>query len=194
MNLTRTHEERHPAVTTETISTPLPADPAAVNIRDLAKPGAHLLDAIEAMHWSIGDGLNEYELTRLLQKLPLPTEAGFSFLTFSDRFVTFTVPLQDPASWYPESAWIAPEKERIVQAIAKKYELSLFEPPDSVRVGSQNPHHHLELVNLRETMIVIHPQYLKIRLFSSAGRSSFRGVQRPVHFGPSLLRELSALY
>src|SRR3974377_2215684 len=78
----------------------------------------HLLDTILAIRAGVGDGLNDHELTQLLRDGTLLSEAGFSFLSFSEGIVTLTVPEQDLATWYPEHGWIAPEKEKLARALA----------------------------------------------------------------------------
>jgi len=160
-------------------------------------PGTHLLDAIRASRESFGDGLNDDEFTRLLLlRAPLPTEAGFAFLSYARGVVTLSVPEQNVASWYPQKGWIAPEKERIAQAIAKKYGLSLFEPPDtSPRCGEPGPHHHLELGSRRETVIQAHPNYLKVRLFGQSLADRFDPeAKNRLEVGPALLEDLAVLY
>lgn len=175
--------------------------PSAPNPEVISKPSTHLLDTIRATRESVGDGLNDDEFTRLLWQMVLPAEAGLAFLSFSNGFVTLTVPQQDLANWYPEKGWIAPEKERFARAIAEKYGLSLCEPPDQTpsfvfpRSNSPTIHHHLELANHVETIVVAHPQYLKIRLFGAAptGRCVWN-AQTALLLGPELLQDLSALY
>jgi hypothetical protein len=166
-----------------------------------SRPNRHLLDTIGAIRASVGEGLNDYELTRLLLKSVLLTEAGFAFLSLSEGFVTLSVPEQDLASWYPEKGWITAEKERIAGAIAERYELLLGEPPDETSTflfpGSDSPnvHHHLELRNRWETIVIAHPHYLKIRLFGATSTSrSVSDAKRPVLLGPELLQDLSVLY
>jgi hypothetical protein len=177
----------------------LPSEPS---FRTIPKPNTHLLDTIQAIRASVGDGLNDDELTRLLQRLTtLPTEAGFSFLSFSDDFMTLSVPPQDLASWYPDKGWIAPEKEGLARAIAKKFELSLYEPVDVAATGwlaqaeSTAIHHHLEFCNHWQTVIVAHPRYLKVRQFGESPSHRYVWeVHCPLQFGPDLLQDLSALY
>src|SRR5260221_6331709 len=96
-----------------------------------AKTTKRLLETILAIRSSVGEGLSDDDLTLLL-RTTLLTEAGFSFLSFSRGLVTLTVPEQDLTNWYPEQGWIAPEKEMTARAVAEKYELSLYEPPDKV--------------------------------------------------------------
>lgn len=176
-------------------------EPGSIRKVVLPKPSTHLLDSIRAIRASVGDGLNDGELTRLLRQTVLPTEAGFAFLSFSAGFVTLSVPPQDVADWYPEQGWIIPAKEQIARAVARKYRLSLCEPPDeSVSVlspASDSPtiHHHLELTNEWETVIVAHPCYLKVRLFGAvSGIQYARTAQSPLPLGSELLQDLSALY
>ena len=171
--------------------------PCAVNPNVAASPAMHLLQTVRAIQSVVGDGLNDAELTSLLQKQALPTEGGFAFLNYSDRVVTLSVPKQDLAEWYPEAGWITEKKECIAKSIAQKYGLLVCEPPDTLFPwrDAPNSHHHLELSNGRETIITAHSQYLKIRLFISADPvRSTRAVQRPINLGPDLLQELSALY
>ncbi len=163
----------------------------------ISKPEAHLLDAIRGVQARVGDGLNDDEFTRLLQKTALPVELGFAFLSYCDSLATLSVPQQDLATWYPDKRWIAAEKEGIARSIAEKYKLSLCEPPDAkyLRSDSPNPHHHLELSNRWETVIMVHPQYLKIRLFGSVSASAHaQAVQEPLFPGTDLLQTLSTFY
>ena len=176
-------------------------NPGTANANVISQAGTRLLDGIRAIRASVGDGLNDDELTRLLQHLPLPTEEGFAFLSYSDRFVMLSVPQQDLQKWYPEKVWIAAEKEKIARAIAEKYELSLCEPPDltlSCRFpipSSTNFHHHLELSNRREIIIIAHPHYLKIRLYDRTPAGLYAAFpQIPLLLDPKLLQDLSALY
>jgi hypothetical protein len=167
----------------------------------ISTPNPHLLDAIRTIRESVGDGLNDDEFTRLLQQTALSTEAGFRFLSYSDKFVMLNVPPQDLTNWYPAKGWITAEKERVAREIAEKYELSLNEPPDLnfnyvfPRPDSPKLHHHLELSNSRETIIVAHPQYLKICLFGSLSPGlRVRTIKRPLLLGPELLTDLLSLY
>jgi hypothetical protein len=177
--------------------------PQAANTRRIAesKPNRHLLDTIGAIRASVGEGLNDDELTRLLLQSVLLTEAGFAFLSLSAGFVTLSVPEQDLANWYPKKGWITSEKEGIAKAIAVKYELLLGEPPDETSSflfpGSESPnvHHHLELRNHWETIVVAHPHYLKIRLFGATSGSRYvADAKAPLPLSPDLLQDLSALY
>jgi hypothetical protein len=157
----------------------------------------HLLDRIREMRVEVADELNEEELTRLLLRAELPAEAGFAFLSFRDQFVTLSVPQQDLAKWYPEKGWILPAKVKIARAIADKYGLSLCEPPDMAYppFDKPNPHHHLELCSRRETIILAHPRFLKVRLFAASALTfSTVPLYRPFPLGPDLLQDLSALY
>ncbi len=162
----------------------------------LPEAGLHLLDVIWATREGIGEGLNDDGLTRLLLlSTELPTEAGFTFLSFSGGIVTLSVPNQDLAKWYPGKGLIAPEKEKTAKAIAKKYGLSVFEPPDVASFRYLNPddfgvHHHLELASRAETVVFAHPRYLKVRLDCKVSD----GVIKPLDLGPDLLQDLSALY
>ncbi len=166
------------------------------------KSSEHLLDAIRTARESVGEALNDDELTRLLLlDTELPTEAGFTFLSFSGGVVTLSVPQQDLAKWYPEKGWVAPEKEKVARAIAEKYQLALGEPPDlvsSFRFPNSEQaivHHHLELATRRETVVIAHPRYLKVRIYRDAADGVFgMDARNPFVLGPELLQDLSALY
>ena len=138
-----------------------------------AKTTKRLLETILAIRSSVGEGLSDDELTLLL-RTTLLTEAGFGFLSFSSGLVTLTVPQQDVTNWYPEQGWIAPEKETTARAIAEKYELSFYEPLDTVTsywlpvTGPELAHHHIQMNDRFQAVIVAHPQYLKVRVL---GRS-----------------------
>jgi len=158
---------------------------------------SHLLQTIREIQSRIGDGLNDSELNCLLQRMDLPAEAGFKFLSYSERVVTFSVPEQDPADWHPENGWIPAEKEGIARTIAEKHNLSLCEPPDVLYPGNSLPnlHHHLEMCAERETIVVAHPQYLKVRLFMAMDTVRLsRGALRPVPLDLDMLHDLAALY
>lgn len=182
----------------DSCTTPLGPTPGETT----SKSGIHLLNAIRAARESVGEGLNDDELTRLLLlDTELPTEAGFTFLSFSGGVVTLSVPQQDLAKWYPEKGWVAPEKEKIARAIAEKYQLALGEPPDLVSsfrfpcAEQGTAHHHLEMANRRETVVIAHPRYLKVRIYRDAADGAFGMHERnPFVLGPELLQYLSALY
>jgi len=173
-----------------------------MNTQEQPKQGrsAHLLDTIIAIRADLGEALNDDELTRFLRETALLTEMGFAFLSYSDGYVTLTVPEQNPADWYPEQGWIAPEKEKIARAIAKKYMLLFYEPVDTTsnfhpEAGTAVVHHHLELADRRQTVIVAHPQYLKVCLFGKS--PDHRYAWEPLYalaLGPELLQDLSLLY
>lgn len=161
---------------------------------------AHLLDTIKTIWMSIGDALNDNELTHFLIKRGLPAEMGFTFLSFSDGYVTLTVPKQNPDGWYANKDWITPEKENIARAIAEKYEWMLAEPMDgpwSLHPPSETGvvHHHLVLADHRQTIVVAHPLFLKICLLGKPPHQIYgRHSSFPLPLGPDLLREISALY
>ncbi len=162
-----------------------------------AKAGAHLLDTIRDFRITVGDGLNDYEFTRLLEQMELPIKAGFSFLSYCDRFVTLKVPRQRLENWYPDRGWILPAKEQVARLIAETYGLTLCEPPDAVFPAddSGSPHHHLELNDRRETIVIAHPQFLKVRLFGAPTHNLYsRTVKLPIRLGADLLQDLSNLY
>jgi len=144
--------------------------------------------------------LSDDELTRLL-RTTLLSEAGFSFLSFSRGLVTLTVPEQDLTSWYPEQGWIAPAKEKVARAIAEKYELSLHEPLNKATnvwhpvEPPEVAHHHIEISDRWQTVIVAHPHYLKVRVLGRNGRYRYDWEALcPVVLGPEILQDVSALY
>jgi hypothetical protein len=159
-----------------------------------------LLGAIKSIWASVGNVLNDYELTCFLQKSALPSAAGFGFLSFSCGYVTLTVPGQDPENWYAAKGWITPRKANIAKNLAKKYGLLLYEPFDDSLVlypelVSPVTHHHLALSDQRQTVIVAHPLFLKICLYGSPPAHVYRQNQRlPLQLGPDLLQDISPLY
>jgi hypothetical protein len=174
-------------------------DPTKTNTAP--KQAANLLETIKAVRATVGDGLNDDELTRLLRQTTLLNEAGFGFLSFSGGFVTLSVPTQDKSQWYPKSGWIAPEKEKLAAAIAAKHGFVLNQPPDEVSSflfrSPDRPegHHHLEFCNRWENVVIAHPNYLKVRLLGAGPESRYvAGAKEPLPLGPDLLQDLSALY
>lgn len=164
------------------------------------RPNKHLLETILAIRSSVGEGLNDDELTRLL-RTSLLSEAGFGFLSFSKGLVTLTVPEQDLANWYPEQGWIVPQKEKVARAIAKKYELSLYEPVDTTTsfwhppTGPQVARHHIEMANRWQAVVVAHPHYLKVRALGKSEHHRYNWEELcPLMLGPEILQDLSALY
>ncbi len=159
--------------------------------KNMIEPTApHLLRRIISLRTTVGNGLNDEELTRLLRQEDLPSEDGFTFVSLSEGCATFSVPPQDPAKWYPEKGWIAPNKEAIARAIAENCGLSLHEPPDeqfTFTPSGAEVHHHLEMGYQMETIVIAHPRYLKIRLFGFSGN-------RPLPLPRNLLERLAALY
>jgi hypothetical protein len=160
----------------------------------------HLLDTIRAFWMDVGNALSDSELTFYLRDAQLPPEEGFAFLGFADGNVVFSVPKQNPGDWYSTKNWVAPVKENIARAIAKKHHLSLYQPLDgpfnfypksSLGIG----HHHLELTDQRQTVIVVHPLFLKVRLFGKCLDHIYgRNPDFPLPLGPDLLQDLSHLY
>jgi hypothetical protein len=154
-------------------------------------PDGDLLETVKVMRANAGDGLDDEEFTFFMFKSHLPAEAGFRFLCFHDGCVTFSVPPQDDASWRPPDRWISPDKERIAARVAEKFGLMLSEPPDVglrlVLPNGRDIRHHLQLSNRKETIVIAHPTFLKIRLYASD-----TGLVFPQACG--LLKDLSALY
>jgi hypothetical protein len=159
----------------------------------IASTPSKLLWKIVSFRANVGEGLNDEELTGLLNQESLPSEDGFTFVSLSEGCATFSVPRQEAAKWYRENGWVTPEKENIARVIAKKCGLMLYEPPDE-SIPSQAPElglsrmvHHLELTDDSETVVVAHPHYLKIRLFGLVDN-------RPLHLRGDILEQLAALY
>jgi hypothetical protein len=172
------------------------------NVREIianvdSKSGKHLLHSISEIRAEVGDRLNEDEFTRLLRQTELPNESGFAFLSFCDRFVMLSVPQQELANWYQEKGRIVPAKEKIARAIGDKYALTVCEPPDMFYpcLNSSNPHHHLEFSNHQETIFIVHPRFLKVRLFVATSLThDAQTAHRLLDLGSSLLEDLSTLY
>ena len=176
-------------------------NPSAPNAQAVSKPITRLFDTIRVTRTCVGDGLNDDELTWLLRETALPTEEGFTFLSFRSGITTLNVPHQDLANWYSTQGWITVEKKRIAEAIAKKYGLLVGEPPDELSItqfsASDLPgiHHHLELRNRWDAIIVAHPNYIKVRMFGASPESRYVwDPNKPVLLGPDLLNHLSDLY
>jgi hypothetical protein len=151
---------------------------------------SNILETITSLRMAVGDGLNDEELTRLFLQEVFPSEDGFTFVSLCKGWVSFRVPPQNLTRWYPETGWICPAKEAIARSIAQDYGLSLFEPPDekfSFSPTDNDAHHHLEMSDESETVVIAHPRYLKIRLFDSK-------TQRPLPLPKDLLERLAALY
>lgn len=177
--------------------------PATAEAVAPSEKNKHLLDAIKQFRTCIGDGLNDVEFSLFLQMAALPAENGFEFLCFSNRYVTLRVPKQDTDKWYRDKGWVCEDKEKRARQIAEKYGLSLYHPPDAVgnhhvtpnSEAEQHSCHHLEMSHNREIFIVIHPHYLKVRLFQATGAPQHGfSVHRTPHMGPELLKDLSTLY
>lgn len=185
------------------MSANLSTKPQAMNTPRIteSKPTKPLLDTIKAIRATVGDGLNDDELTHLVRQTTLLTEAGFGFLSISGGVVTLSVPHQDLATWHPDDGWITPEKERIARAIAEKHGLSLSEPPDTPSnylfpcPDEAKVHHHVELSNRWEAIVVAHPHYLKVRMFGATPDSRYApNAKGPLPLASDLLQDLSALY
>lgn len=163
----------------------------AVDARLSRERKLDLLETVRRLKASLGDGLNEAEFNRFLQARNLPLEEGFGFLCFCDGCVTLSVPAQDENSWHPQAGWVGRSKEKTAEEFAEKHGLVLSEPPDVPATcytrGAPEAHHHLRFSNRQETVVIAHPNYLKVRLF--AGRNHVA-----VPWSPGILRELSALY
>lgn len=156
-----------------------------------------LLEEIIRARATVGDGLNDDEFTRLLRRSELPKECGFEFVSFCNRSAMFAVPPQEIKNWHPDQGWIASDKEKMAKEIARKYGLSFSEPPDTSFASDKSPtrRHHIELTNEWETVVVAHPEYLKVRVFGVTNpRGHGNTTARPLGFGPDLLKDLAKFY
>lgn len=159
-----------------------------------------LLGTVKSIWASVGNVLNDYELTCFLQKSALPSEAGFAFLSFSCGYVTLTVPRQNLENWYAGKGWISAQKENIAKNLAKKYGLLLYEPFDDSLVlypelVSPITHHHLALSDQRQTVVVAHPLFLKVCLFGKPpDHINRQDLRFPLSLGSDLLQDISSLY
>ena len=103
------------------------------------------------------------------------------------------VPKQKGEGWYDEKGWIKKEKMEAGKKIAEKYQFTISQPPDSKNSTADNPHphHHLQLSSPQETMVIIHPQFVKIRLYTIASHTT--KAERPLK-KCELLKDLGELY
>jgi hypothetical protein len=143
--------------------------------------------------------LDDQELTQLLHLQRLAPQHGFGFVSFSDRFVTLSVPPQRLRDWYPENGWISPEKEILARQIATRHDFSFCEPvdylPGLAQTDVENIRHHIEFGSAQETIVVAHPFYLKVRLFSlEVTMLHIRDFERPLELHPDLLADLALLF
>jgi hypothetical protein len=150
-----------------------------------------LLGLIRQSRQTVSSGLADEEFTFFLLKKKLPTEAGFEFLCFHDGCVSLTVPPQDDRCWHPSTGWVSAVKEKLAEAFARKHRLTVSEPPDSSLLfllpDGAKLNHHLRFSDRRETVVIAHPEYLKIRLYSSD-----KNLMLPL--AQDLLSDLAALY
>ncbi|MGZ8901460.1 MAG: hypothetical protein ACXW3Z_15320 [Limisphaerales bacterium] len=170
----------------------------AREIRCTADTCMDLVTELMRYRASIGDGLNEVELTEFLKfRLPAPDENGFCFLCCSNGNVTFSVPPQDPAAWYGEHCTISAGKEKLAKEIAEKHQLTLCEPPDKLQYGSPGPgdHRHLEFANRWRSVAVAHPHYVKLRVSGGGEHEDVvPGSEAAIAQCARLLRDLAPLY
>jgi hypothetical protein len=164
---------------------------AAIAERIMPPTAGNLLETVKYNRAMTGDALEDDEFSFLMLQKHLPTEADFEFLCFRKGCVTLSVPLQDDACWHPAHGWISPEKEKVAALLAKKYKLMLSEPPDaglrSLVPCGMAIRHHIQLWNRKETIVIAHPEFLKVRLYASDTGLVFPPV-------PGLLKDLAALY
>jgi hypothetical protein len=160
---------------------------------DEKKECENLLEHIRTMRVEVGDELSDNEFTRLMWESKPPRQGGFTFLSFCDRFVMCGVPKQNAEGWYDEKGWIKKEKIEVAKKIAEKYHFTFSQPPDSRNPSVENPrpHHHLQLSSPQETMVIIHPHFVKIRLYTIASHTT--KVERPL-LKCELLKDLGELY
>ena len=156
-------------------------------------PGEDLLETLKNFRAATGDGLDDEEFTffMLERQKDLPAESGFRFLCFHEGCATLSVPRQDAESWRAAGRWMSLNKEAIAVRLAEKYGFMLSEPPDATLTlivpNGFAVRHHLEFSNRKETIIVAHPEYLKIRLYASDNGLIFPRAK-------GLLQDLAELY
>jgi hypothetical protein len=159
-----------------------------------------LLVTILSFRAAVGEGVSDDEFSWLLRARSVPAEAGFAFLNYSAGFALLSVPPQNPVDWYPQKGWITAEKERVAQGIAEKHGFSVFEPVDTCvgfcpTNGSPPARHHVEFSDRRQTLVVAHPQYLKVRLYGRSPDHRYEWESMsPIAFDPDLLGDLATLY
>lgn len=150
-----------------------------------------LLESIKYIREIVGDGLQDEEFNAFVTQKKLRPEAGFGFLCFHNGCVTFSVPRQDDRAWHPVTGWICHRKEELAEGFGKKHKLSVSEPPDTSLLfqlpNNAWMHHHFRFYDRRETIVIAHPEFLKIRLYDS-------DKQLPLPRKPGFLADLSALY
>ena len=142
-----------------------------------------VLAKVRELQTEIGQGVDEAVLTDLLRAEGELEAYGFRFLRISGGFAVFEVPKQNARDWYREGGWPAAAKERIASRIAAKHHLELHEPPDVETVYGGEYRHHIVLDSSKDTLVVAHPRYLKIRI------SRRQGIP-----GPTLMEDLHSLY
>jgi len=163
------------------------------NDGDEGKDSNNLLKHIQSLREEAGGEVTDEEFTRLLREAKLPGKDGFTFLSYCDRFVMFSVPQQEADNWYEEKGWIKKEKLEAAKKIGEKYKFTISQPPDIKNASNDNPnpHHRLQMSNPLEIMVIVHPQFLKIRLYTLASNTS--KVERPLK-KCELMQDLAQLY
>lgn len=153
------------------------------------KTTSTLLQRIMSTRKTVGGSLRDEELTHLLHQEALPSENGFTFVSFCEGAATFGVPPQDPVNWYPAKGGIAPNKEALARAIAQKCACSLTEPLDErgAKLNGSEAHHHLEMSRGGQVVFIVHPRYMKIRLVDA-------WTKTPLALPPDALEQLATLY
>jgi hypothetical protein len=164
---------------------------AAIIGKTVTQTTEDLLETVKYNRAMAGDTLEDDEFSFLMLQKRLPAEADFKFLCFHNGCVTVSVPVQDDECWHPAQGWISFEKEKVAALVAKKYKLMVSEPPDAA-LRSLVPYgmairHHLQLWNRKETIVIAHPEFLKVRLYASDTGLVFPPM-------PGLLKDLAALY
>lgn len=160
------------------------SDPGLIRTEDF-------LETVKRLRACTGDCLSDEEFTFLMLEKRIRTPNGFRFLCFHNGCVTLGVPDQDENAWHSADHWILDCKEKIAKALAKKYGLMFSKPPDAcfrvVLPYGMKTHHHLQFANRKETVIFVHPHFLKIRLYASDTHL----ILPPA---PGLLEDLAAFY
>lgn len=145
---------------------------------------------------SAGDAVSDEQFTHIAGRFFPPQKEGFSFACFSDGCAVLNVPAQSFDDWYPAGEWISSAKEEIATKIAERFDLCLCEPPDrrDYILPPPSTHHHLELISRGESIVVAHPLYLKIRMFSKGNEKIVWGRHEKLPDPGKIFQELTRLY
>jgi hypothetical protein len=136
---------------------------------------ASVIEQTIELRRSVGDSLTDAQFTEIAARILPRQSGGFAFGCYSDGCIILNVPKQDLGKWYSAGRWISAAKEEVARRIAERFELALCEPPDrrDYIIPPASAHHHVELIKGSESMVVAHPLFLKIRVFSESPMKHF---------------------